>query len=329
MSSVVESLDSPAGTIPPLFVSFAASKPLWIRRKVELAVRTKQTDRLHFIIPQEMESYHERMRGSNSSSSGSGGGGDRTSESTSSDAGGNVVDSDSTRETSSVTSPSQTDVQSPFSDRYAGEDHDHDMGEDELREDDTDMGNSDSEKLIPEEQVLIEELRIKAISLKKRLMERWNKKLVKEEADDLLHSDEPITKTHKGHKKLQEQAAKQKGTIHCSFSSCDWTFSSRTQTFKRHIYTHYPFAYFCPVCLEIVCREDSLDRHLQNKTKGQCVDSAGARRFRITRASDGRVRVNMNKKFFNLYYLGAMEEYDMPDEHFEIIAKRKRHAPLY
>ena len=37
----------------------------------------------------------------------------------------------------------------------------------------------------------------------------------------------------------------------------------------------------------------------------------------------------MNKKFFNLYYLGAMEEYDMPDEHFEIIAKRKRHAPLY
>lgn len=47
------------------------------------------------------------------------------------------------------------------------------MGEDELREDDTDMGNSDSEKLIPEEQVLIEELRIKAISIKKRLMERW------------------------------------------------------------------------------------------------------------------------------------------------------------
>ena len=48
-----------------------------------------------------------------------------------------------------------------------------DMGEDELREDDTDMGNSDSEKLIPEEQVLIEELRIKAISIKKRLMELW------------------------------------------------------------------------------------------------------------------------------------------------------------
>lgn len=119
-----------------------------------------------------MESYHQRMRDSNSSGSSSGGG-DRASESTSSDASGNVVDSDFTRETSSVTSPSQTDVQSPFSDRYAGDDHDHDMGEDELREDDTDMGNSDSEKLIPEEQVLIEELRIKAISIKKRLMERW------------------------------------------------------------------------------------------------------------------------------------------------------------
>lgn len=45
-----------------------------------------------------------------------------------------------------------------------------------------------------------------------------------------------------------------------------------------------------------------------------CAESEDALRYEVARDTER----------FNFYYLGVMEDYEMDDEHFEVLAKRRR-----
>ncbi|KAI5120200.1 hypothetical protein M0805_006306 [Coniferiporia weirii] len=192
-----------------------------------------------------------------------------------------------------------------------------------------------------EEHAMIEELRAVAFTLKNKLMERWARKLAKnegagmngdvdtEERAEIQKAGQTIKPDKKGVKRTTDNLLPKKGSAKCTFGNCPWSFSTRAQSFNRHVHTHYPEAYFCPICNEIACRDDSLDRHLLHKGRGRCVNSDMAKHFRISRGDDGKIKMGFDRKFFNFYFLGVLEEYDMSEEHFEIIARRRRGAPLY
>ncbi|KAL5526122.1 hypothetical protein ACEPAG_7460 [Sanghuangporus baumii] len=94
---------------------------------------------------------------------------------------------------------------------------------------------------------------------------------------------------------------------------------------RRHLLTHYPEGIFCPICVHIFARECSLDRHLSTKSDS-CLDKPDAKRFLLGRTPEGKIARGLDRRVFNLYYLGAMEDFPMPDDHFEVIAGRERHG---
>ena len=87
--------------------------------------------------------------------------------------------------------------------------------------------------------------------------------------------------------------------------------------------THYPRAFFCPVCESIILREDSLIRHFVSKIDN-CVGQPKAARFLLGRTPEGDVRRALDMQYFSIYFLGGMDDFPMPDEHFKIVAKRER-----
>ncbi|KAH8102770.1 hypothetical protein DFH11DRAFT_376036 [Phellopilus nigrolimitatus] len=88
---------------------------------------------------------------------------------------------------------------------------------------------------------------------------------------------------------------------------------------NRHIHSHYPEAYFCPVCRSVLSRPDAFLRHFKGDAK--CADTNKGRYFGLPPPPN-------QKQFFNVYSLGLMEQYPMPGEHFRIIAGRHRGEPL-
>ena len=78
--------------------------------------------------------------------------------------------------------------------------------------------------------------------------------------------------------------------------------------------------------MRIFARECSLDRHLC--TSGEsCLEKPDADRFLLGRTADGRLQRGLSRRVYNMYYLGAMEDFPMPDHHFEIVSgQRKRNS---
>ncbi|THH09310.1 hypothetical protein EW145_g2115 [Phellinidium pouzarii] len=183
----------------------------------------------------------------------------------------------------------------------------------------------------PKEWELIDELRIKAMALRDKVLERWSRKAGRGDGGEDFNGkrEEPKIRTNKRGKKRTPDGVPKEGDAICNYRDCPWFFSTRAQSFNRHIHTHYPEAYFCPVCGEVACRDDSLDRHLLHKAEGKCIKSDSAKRYRISRGDDGKVKMGYDRKLFNFYFLGVLEDYEMSEEHFEIVARRRRGAPLY
>ncbi|KAH8109572.1 hypothetical protein DFH11DRAFT_1548192 [Phellopilus nigrolimitatus] len=188
-----------------------------------------------------------------------------------------------------------------------GEDGEDDNDNDD--EDDEDMSDSESagEPLTPE-QMQIEELRIKAMEMKEKLMKRWEKK--------------------GGHKKRKESAPETQGSIKCTYPGC-LAFSTTPQLHARHIHTHYPFPYFCPVCDAILCRGDAYDRHVKNQHADGNAKSNNKTRSCALTPEGVRFDLLRDRKRFNFYFLGVMEDYPMSEEHFELISGRRRGSQLY
>lgn len=145
---------------------------------------------------------------------------------------------------------------------------------------------------------------------------------------------------------------------------------ARIVNLVRHLHSHYPDAYFCPVCEHTFRTREALCSHITRIPKaprifkkskaplwkrksliqepaedGVRIDYAkeGERNSDIVNVevvhdSDGDdspeaccasaealwFEVGRDQERFNIYWLGMMEKWKMPDEHFELIAGRRR-----
>ncbi|KAL5526939.1 hypothetical protein ACEPAF_8666 [Sanghuangporus sanghuang] len=148
-----------------------------------------------------------------------------------------------------------------------------------------------SERMSKEQVKAMEELRSKALKLRDESIVKWSKQQPKTCTD--CRVSEGYLKSNQGR--------------------------------RRHLLTHYPEGIFCPICVHIFARECSLDRHLSTKSDS-CLDKPEAKRFLLGRTPEGKIARGLDRRVFNLYYLGAMEDFPMPDDQFQIIAGRERHA---
>ncbi|KAL5526908.1 hypothetical protein ACEPAF_8635 [Sanghuangporus sanghuang] len=178
-----------------------------------------------------------------------------------------------------------------------------------------------------QELLLIDELRNKAKRMKKGLLRRFKR-------GKKTTLNKPRAKSVR--KQVQKEIVKGTENRHrCTYPNCSFT-TLRKAYLNRHISTHYPDAYFCPVCHATFGREDGLNRHLSHSvvpSKENKVSQNGDRKVQNNDAdivpcieSDEALRyeVGRDPERFNFYYLGVMEDYEMDDEHFEALAKRKR-----
>ncbi|THH09307.1 hypothetical protein EW145_g2116 [Phellinidium pouzarii] len=111
-----------------------------------------------------------------------------------------------------------------------------------------------------------------------------------------------------------DEQSSEPGRFMCSYEGCTQS-SANTAILARHVHTHYPDAYFCPCCNTTFSRVDAFDRHFRMlQSKNDLVHTAGALRFEV-----GRERTR-----FNLYFLGVMDDFPMPEDHFKMIAGRRR-----
>ncbi|KAL5485699.1 hypothetical protein ACEPAI_6740 [Sanghuangporus weigelae] len=178
-----------------------------------------------------------------------------------------------------------------------------------------------------QELLLMDELRNKAKQMKKDLLRRF-----KRGKKTVLNK----SRTKSVRKQIPKEIAKGAENQHrCTYPGCSFITLRKAQL-NRHISTHYPDAYFCPVCHATFGREDVLNRHLSHSvvpSKENKVSQNGDRKVQNNDAdtvpcieSDEALRyeVGRDPERFNFYYLGVMEDYEMDDEHFEALAKRKR-----
>ena len=135
----------------------------------------------------------------------------------------------------------------------------------------------------------------------------------------------------------------------CNYPGCSY-YTSKKWHLDRHVSTHYPDPYFCPICLTTFGRLDALNRHLSGSSRsGQGKSrqlkkavgkskSMGSRKQRseetpsdpdngmpcIETTEALRYEVGRDKERFNFYYLGIFEDFDMDEAHFELLAGRRR-----
>ncbi|KAI5120201.1 hypothetical protein M0805_006307 [Coniferiporia weirii] len=142
-----------------------------------------------------------------------------------------------------------------------------------------------------EETQMADELKMKAMSLRETILEKlkWREK------------------------RANAPQSFKTGRFMCSYEDCKH-HSPNLTILGRHVHTHYPDAYFCPVCDTTFSRVDAFDRHFRLLRLTDLEHAAGFQKFGVER----------NKERFNFYFLGTMDDYSMPEEHFEIIAGRRR-----
>lgn len=126
------------------------------------------------------------------------------------------------------------------------------------------------------------------------------------------------------------------------------------------MHTHYPDAYFCPVCERTLRTSSALRQHLARVPKSARRGKFGPKKEKgkapsknneasSSRATSGensenagggdsgeesvpcaasadaiRYEVGRDHERFNIYWLGVMEKFSMRDTHFEMIAGRRR-----
>lgn len=105
-----------------------------------------------------------------------------------------------------------------------------------------------------------------------------------------------------------------------------------TWEYGRHIHKHFPDDSFCPICMMVLSRHDSLQRHLMNQAhRSASRESKIAHRFGIGAHTEQTSIIN-KKHYFNLYWLGAMDDYavsvGMDEEQFRIMANRRWEDPI-
>ncbi|KAL5526076.1 hypothetical protein ACEPAG_7414 [Sanghuangporus baumii] len=179
-----------------------------------------------------------------------------------------------------------------------------------------------------QELLLIDELRNKAKQMKKDLLRRFKK-------GKKTVLNKPRTKSVR--KQVPKEIAKgaEDDQHICTYPNCSFA-TLRKAHLNRHISTHYPDAYFCPVCHATFGREVGLNRHLSHSVVPSKEDKVSQNGDREVQKYDAdivpciesdealRYEVGRDPERFNFYYLGVMEDYEMDDEHFEALAKRKR-----
>ena len=104
--------------------------------------------------------------------------------------------------------------------------------------------------------------------------------------------------------------------------------------FARHLMLHYPSGSFCPVCEQTFARPDALKRHFKSSRCDYTLDGRQkARHFGIMQIVTSTGKVDAKRvcaidyfKYFNMYYLGALDEFAdrvrMSYTDFEVLARR-------
>ncbi|EJD06392.1 uncharacterized protein FOMMEDRAFT_165210 [Fomitiporia mediterranea MF3/22] len=109
--------------------------------------------------------------------------------------------------------------------------------------------------------------------------------------------------------------------------TCRTVVRNNPDLIHQHIASHYPKAYFCPVCRQSYGSVDSLVYHLLYLKKA-CIKKERAKQFGLKADHPEWLVRTICSAYLNVYFLGGMESFEMPDDLFTLLAGRERNTPV-